>query len=92
MQRKIPVRMCTGCRQKSPKKQLVRVVRSPDGDISIDPTGKKSGRGAYICRSVECLRRSQKTRALQRALECDIDPVIFEKLQEELTAEDDDGD
>jgi len=82
--------MCVGCRQNLPKKQLVRVVRSPEGDISVDTGGKKSGRGAYICRNEACLKRAEKTRALQRALECDISVDIMERLREELAADDDD--
>ena len=89
-QRKIPIRMCVGCRQNLPKKQLVRVVKSPTGDISIDLTGKKSGRGAYICKDVSCLKKAMKTKALQRALECDISSEIFESLNEELLQDYDD--
>lgn len=90
MPKKTPIRMCVGCRQNLPKKQLVRVVRSPEGDISVDTGGKKSGRGAYICRNEACLKRAEKTRALQRALECDISVDIMERLREELAADDDD--
>ena len=90
MQRKVPIRMCTGCREKKPKKQLVRVVKSPDGLISIDLTGKKSGRGAYICRDITCLKKAEKTKALQRALECEINPEVFDSLTQELLMEDDD--
>ena len=88
-QRKIPIRMCVGCRQNLPKKQLVRVVKSPDGDISVDTTGKKSGRGAYLCRDDNCFNRAVKSKALQRALECDITSEVFETLLEELTGDDD---
>ena len=88
-QRKIPIRMCVGCRQNLPKKQLVRVVKSPEGEISVDITGKKSGRGAYICRDENCFNRAVKSKALQRALECEITPEVFETLLEELTDDDD---
>ena len=87
-QRKIPIRMCVGCRQNLPKKQLVRVVKSPDGIVSIDLTGKKSGRGAYLCKNEECLKKAQKSKALSRALECNIDTEIFERLEYELPDDD----
>ena len=82
--------MCTGCRESKPKKELVRVVRSPEGDISVDYTGKKSGRGAYICRSEGCLKKAQKTRALQRALSCDISDDVFSRLAEDIAAAEED--
>ena len=73
MQKKrIPVRMCSGCGEHLPKKELVRVVRSAQGELSVDLTGKKSGRGAYICPRVECLKKARKAKRLERALECQI--------------------
>lgn len=87
-QRKIPIRMCVGCKENLPKKELVRVVKSPTGEISIDLTGKKSGRGAYICRKESCLTKAQKSKALQRALETTIDDSVFLELKEELLEED----
>lgn len=92
MPRKIPVRMCTGCRESRPKTELVRVVRGPDGTVSVDLTGKKSGRGAYICRRTECLKRAKKSRALQRALECEVTEEIFQRVEKELLEGEDDGD
>ena len=86
-QKKIPLRMCSGCGERFPKKELVRVVHSPDGAISVDLTGKKSGRGAYLCRNPECLRKAQKARRLERAFECAIPPEVYERLEEELKAE-----
>ena len=83
--KKIPVRMCSGCGQHFPKKELVRVVRSPQGEISVDLTGKKSGRGAYICRNVECLRKARKAKRLERALECQIPDEVYGRLEEELS-------
>lgn len=71
--KKIPMRMCTGCGEHFPKKELVRVVRSKEGYISVDLTGKKSGRGAYVCKSVECLKKARKTKRFERAFECQID-------------------
>ena len=83
--KKIPVRMCSGCGQHFPKKELVRVVRSPQGAISVDLTGKKSGRGAYICQNVECLRKARKAKRLERALECQIPDEVYGRLEEELS-------
>ena len=83
--RKVPVRMCSGCGQHFPKKELVRVVRSPQGEISVDLTGKKSGRGAYICQNVECLRKARKAKRLERALECQIPDEVYGRLEEELS-------
>ena len=83
--RKVPMRMCTGCGQMKPKRELVRVVKSQDGEISLDLTGKKAGRGAYVCPAVECLEKAQKIRALERALEHKVDPEVFERLKEEIT-------
>ena len=70
--KKIPMRMCTGCREHKPKKELIRVVKSPQGEISIDFTGKKSGRGAYICNNAACLEKAVKTRQLERAFSSSI--------------------
>ena len=83
--KKIPVRMCSGCGQHFPKKELVRVVRSPQGEISVDLTGKKSGRGAYICQNVECLRKARKAKRLERALGCQIPDEVYGRLEEELS-------
>lgn len=83
-QKKIPMRMCTGCLEMKPKKELIRVVKSPEGDISIDLTGKKSGRGAYICKSNECLEKAFKSRKLSRSLETAIGEDIYENLRGEI--------
>ena len=71
-QKKIPMRMCAGCGEHKPKKELVRVVKSPEGEISLDTTGRKPGRGAYVCRSADCLRLARKARRLERAFSCQI--------------------
>lgn len=85
MQKKrIPLRMCTGCREMKPKKELVRAVKSPEGEITLDLTGKKSGRGAYVCRDPECLRKAQKSRGLERAFECRIDPAVYTAMESAL--------
>lgn len=85
--KKIPLRMCTGCMEMKPKKELVRVVKSPEGDVSIDLTGKKSGRGAYVCKSIECFEKAFKTKRLSRNLETNISEEIYEKLKDEVSDE-----
>ena len=82
--KKIPLRMCTGCREHKPKKELIRVVKSPPGEISIDFTGKKSGRGAYICNNAACLEKAVKTRQLERAFSSSIPQEVYQRLEEEL--------
>ena len=84
--KKIPERQCLGCNAHFPKSQLLRVVRGPDGTVSLDFTGKKSGRGAYICKNVTCLKKAQKTRRLARNLECDIPDEVMAALEAELEA------
>ena len=86
MQKKIPMRQCLGCREMKPKKELVRVVRSPEGQISLDSRGKANGRGAYVCRSPECLKKAIKARALERAFSCQIPEEIYVQLQAEMEA------
>jgi predicted RNA-binding protein YlxR (DUF448 family) len=83
-ERKIPVRMCTGCGEHKDKRELIRVVRSPEGEISVDKRGKKPGRGAYICPSAECFKKARKTKRLERALSCQIPDAVYEGLEEEL--------
>ena len=82
--KKIPMRMCLGCNEMKSKKELIRVVKSPEGEISLDFTGKKSGRGAYICRSVECFNKSRKGRRLEKAFSCKIDAGVYDAMAEEL--------
>lgn len=83
-QKKIPMRMCAGCGEHKPKKELVRVVKSPEGEISLDTTGRKPGRGAYVCRSADCLRLARKARRLERAFSCQIPDEVYERMEEEL--------
>lgn len=85
--RKIPMRMCVGCREMKEKRELLRVVRSPEGIVSIDHKGKAPGRGAYICKSEACLTRAVKQKQLERALETKIDDSVFERLAEEINAD-----
>lgn len=82
--RKIPERRCVGCVGTFPKKDLIRVVRSPEGEISIDFTGKKSGRGAYLCKSEACFKKARKSGILRRSLECEISEEIYAELEKEI--------
>ncbi len=82
--RSIPMRKCTGCNEMKPKKELVRVVRSPEGEVSLDLTGKKPGRGAYVCRDAACLSKARKAGRLERAFSCEIPPDVYERMEEEL--------
>ena len=85
--KKIPMRKCLGCMEQKPKKELVRVVKSADGDISLDLTGKKNGRGAYICPEVSCLEKAKKAKRLERAFECAIPAEVYETMESELKNE-----
>lgn len=82
--KKIPLRMCTGCMEMKPKKELIRVVKSPEGDVSVDLTGKKSGRGAYVCKNEECLEKAFKAKRLSRNLDTQISEEVYNKLREEI--------
>lgn len=82
--KKIPMRQCLGCNEHKPKAELLRVVRSPEGEISLDFRGKKSGRGAYICHSLKCLRRARKGRRIDRVLECEIPESVYAAMEAEL--------
>ncbi|MBQ7991103.1 MAG: YlxR family protein [Oscillospiraceae bacterium] len=81
------MRTCVGCNSEKPKKELVRVVKSPEGEISVDLTGKKNGRGAYICRDPECLRKARKAGRLERSFKCRIDLDVYEAMEAELEKE-----
>ena len=83
-QRKTPMRMCTGCGEMNPKRELVRVVKSADGEISLDLTGKANGRGAYICRSADCLKKAQKAKRIERSFAVTIPDEIYNRMQEEI--------
>lgn len=84
MPKKIPMRQCVGCREMKQKRELIRVVRSPEGALSLDFRGKLPGRGAYVCPSPDCLRRARKSRALERALETAIPPQVYEALESQM--------
>ncbi len=83
-EKKIPMRQCLGCREMKPKRELIRVVRSPEGTISLDFRGKASGRGAYVCRSAACLKKAIRARALERAFSVQIPAEIYERLEREM--------
>lgn len=87
-QKKIPLRMCLGCKEMKPKRELIRVVKNNEGEISIDLVGKKPGRGAYICRSADCLEQAIKAKRLEKAFETTIDMDIFNKLKNQLEEND----
>ena len=84
--KKLPQRQCVGCRERKEKRELIRVVRSPEGVISLDFKGKKPGRGAYLCPDPECLKRARKSRALERALETAITPELYDELEREMVS------
>ena len=82
--KKIPQRQCVGCREMKEKRELIRVVKSPEGEISLDFRGKKPGRGAYVCPSADCLKRARKSRALERAFSAPIPPEVYDALEKEM--------
>lgn len=83
--RKIPMRQCLGCNEHKPKVELMRVVRTVEGDTVLDFTGKKSGRGAYVCRSLSCLRKARKSKRLEKNLDCAIADEVYEKMESEIS-------
>ena len=82
--KRIPERQCLGCNTRRPKAELLRVVRAPDGSVSLDFTGKKSGRGAYICKNAACLKQARRTQRLSRNLECEIPDDVMAAMEAEL--------
>ena len=86
MQKKIPQRQCMGCRERKNKREMIRVVRSPEGNVSLDFGGKAPGRGAYLCPSSECLKRAIRSKALDRSLEVTIPEDVYARLQKEMEA------
>ena len=85
--RQIPQRTCTGCMQKKNKNELIRIVKNKNGEITVDKTGKKEGRGIYICQSIECLEKAFKAKRLSRNLDVAIDEEIYNKLRDEIVNE-----
>ncbi len=82
--KKIPMRMCTACREMKPKKELIRIVKTPENEIKLDLTGKLNGRGAYICKNTDCLKKAEKSGALSRAFSMEVKKEIYERLAKEL--------
>ncbi len=82
--RKTPERQCLGCNEHKPKMELLRVVRTPEGEVVLDFTGKKSGRGAYICRNVSCLRKARKTKRIDKSLEVNIPEAVYDRMESEI--------
>ncbi|NMA66716.1 MAG: YlxR family protein [Clostridiaceae bacterium] len=82
--KKIPMRRCVGCREKKEKRGLLRIVRDNMGEIFVDPTGKKNGRGAYICRDMDCFTQARKVRALNQEFSCEIPEEVYEEIQKQL--------
>ena len=85
--KKIPMRMCTGCGEMKPKKELIRVVKTPEGDFLLDVTGKKSGRGAYLCHDIECFKNCRKSKRLEKSFGCRIPDEVYDRLESELKSE-----
>lgn len=84
IQKKVPLRQCTGCREMKNKKEMLRVIKTSEEEIVLDITGKKNGRGAYICNSYECFEKAKKTKALERSLKINIPSHVYEELEKEL--------
>ena len=78
-------RMCVGCGEMFDKKELIRVVKSPEGEVSLDLTGKKNGRGAYVCNNPECLKKARKRKSIERAFSMKIEDAVYDKMEEEIT-------
>ena len=87
MQKKIPQRQCMGCRERKNKRELIRVVRSPEGNVGLDFGGKLNGRGAYLCPNPECLKRAIRSKALDRSLEVEIPEEVYARLEKEMEAQ-----
>ena len=83
--KKIPVRQCVGCREMVPKKELLRVIRTPEEEVVLDSTGKMNGRGAYLCKSTECFAKARKTKGLDRSLKVSIPEEVYDKLEKEMS-------
>ena len=86
MQKKIPQRQCMGCRERRAKKEMIRVVRTPEGTVNLDFSGKMNGRGAYLCPNPECLKKAIRSKALDRSLEVEIPEEVYARLQKEMEA------
>lgn len=87
--KKVPMRQCTGCGERKEKKELIRIIRTPEEEIDVDFTGRKNGRGAYICNSVECLQLARKKKSLERSLKTTIPEAVYQELEEEIKKNED---
>ncbi len=85
--RKLPIRRCSGCGERFVKNTLIRVLRTPEGEIVLDLVGKRSGRGAYLCKSLACLKKARKSRRIETSLECRISEEVYDRMEEEITGE-----
>ncbi len=87
--KKIPMRMCLGCQEMKPKKELIRVVRNKEGEVSVDFIGKKPGRGAYVCKSIECFEKARKAKRFERAFEAHIGDDVYDIIKQQLEDDND---
>lgn len=88
MNKKIPLRQCVGCQQMKPKKEMMRVLKTPEDEMILDTTGKKNGRGAYLCKDMECLKKARKNKGLERSFKMSIPDTVYDSLIKEYGAED----
>lgn len=82
--KRVPLRMCVGCREMKPKRELIRIVRTPEEKIAIDPTGKRSGRGAYVCPEAACVQKALKNKSIEKALQCPLAKEVVDALMSTL--------
>ncbi len=85
--KKVPMRQCLGCKQLKPKRELIRVVKNSEGEVSIDLVGKKPGKGAYVCRSIDCFKAARKSKSFEKSLSCAIPSDVFDSMEAELNAD-----
>ncbi len=83
--KKVPMRQCIGCQEMKSKKEMIRVIRTPEGEICIDATGRRNGRGAYVCRDLACLKKAAKNHGIERSLKMQIPEDVFLRLEEEMS-------
>lgn len=87
MNKKIPLRLCVGCREMKPKKDMIRVVKTPENEIILDTTGRKNGRGAYLCNDVECLKKAVKSSAIDRSLKINVEKSVYKEMERQMSNE-----
>ena len=85
MNKKIPLRLCVGCREMKPKKDMIRVVKTPENEIILDTTGRKNGRGAYLCNDVECLKKAVKSSAIDRSLKINVEKSVYDEMERQMS-------